>query len=226
MTTWHRLKSDSNPLPEADRHPGWPNRARTFGTRQDQRHQAGFTLLELMISSALSLIIGLVLWQLLGMILNIAQESGNLMALNQESRNLFQLLSEGGIASDDTRIPGYWGRSVDPASDNALRVTDYRLHLGLEAGPNLASGEWHPLDIPCQSAGNPLTACTAALETIRVTGYVAGLTTDNSRTVNNKTTEIQFNLVVPGALPILATTVPRWSYQTGFWTTLSLGVDP
>ena len=116
--------------------------------------QRGFTLIELMVAGALSLMLSLVLFQVLIEAARMAETMVTRVVLNQAARETFELLAFGGkhdfagdgVGSGD-RIPGYHGRSDDPVTTGATKHgtgtvtqnTDHRLFLSQATFPAAAA---------------------------------------------------------------------------------------
>ncbi|MBF0177278.1 MAG: prepilin-type N-terminal cleavage/methylation domain-containing protein [Magnetococcales bacterium] len=189
--------------------------------------QRGFTLLEVMVAGTIASMVGLALLETLLTVVEMAHHTTDLVLLNQESRNVFDLAAEGGVVAEGTSIPGYWGRATDPVSANELRVTNQQLLLGPAAGPNLISTAWPTVNIPCTGQGKPIPACLGPGLTLQAQGFVSGVTRETSRSLDGASAEITFSLAIPYAIPNAGSAVRSpWSYQSSFWTLFATLVEP
>jgi prepilin-type N-terminal cleavage/methylation domain-containing protein len=161
-----------------------------------ERHDTGFTLLELMVASVLGLILLLTAMTMLFQALRLSDLQEVKPTLNHQAREMFDMLGDGGYVSG-TFVPGMRGRLAPdtieddntggdaPASspygsgDVELAVSDASAHrLVLFPGATnqggqakLRSSKIHDLSIACNGADDPVPACNSTADAT-IDGYL------------------------------------------------------
>ncbi|WP_130470857.1 PulJ/GspJ family protein [Candidatus Magnetaquicoccus inordinatus] len=218
----------------------WKSRAIKRSAAADE---AGFTLIEVVVSAVILSIIGLTLIQILRLAQEIGLRGYTRMKLQQEAQYLFAMAGDGGFREGNgqsgierdhayDRVPGFHGLSANPLGSSLSRedITPYRLTLrNSDSGGFLQSQEAEKVTLRCQRAGYPLADCQN-LEERHVDGLVAAhpTTTGNSqRNIAGKTPELRFILVDPAQLTGLdsSKSVAVEKFTQSFWTAYRLEVD-
>lgn len=207
--------------------------------------EAGFTLIELLIASTAGLIL---LFVVTGTAMDAFRMASLLkarVALNQEARVAFELLSFGGVQSGINNVPAIqdytfgllgrrsagaagtgWAPPTDLMAKTGAAARLYRLALSANDGPPSpapAGSLLGPLipsfDIACADTNDPVTGC-AASNTVTLIGR---LRDDPALIANGRLREITLRFIDPyvlgnrfGAIDDAVIT---------FWTVLSLNVD-
>lgn len=146
-------------------------------------NQHGFTIIELMVASTIGLLLMTGILSIMYQSAGMADVMRGQVVMNQQAREMFRILTDGGVGSNGPAIPGLRGHKASTA-EAALQSVNYRLVLS--EGTNVVrSGEISAHQVSCIAAGNPLADCTGT-ETITVNGHLgAPLTAANN---NLKTT--------------------------------------
>jgi len=132
--------------------------------------QSGFTLIEVMVAAAVGL---LLLTSVVGLIYQVVAMGETMRAqivFNQEAREMFRIIANGGIGSGGTAVAGLRGRVKGSLGGANLR-SNYQLMVA--NGSNMILSSLLPnTTVKCRGTGDPLAECTGT-ENLVVNGYLA-----------------------------------------------------
>ncbi|MEO5369652.1 MAG: prepilin-type N-terminal cleavage/methylation domain-containing protein [Magnetococcus sp. DMHC-1] len=201
------------------------------------KHQAGFTLPELMMVGSLSLLLMLALFQIVSDAQHMSEIINGRITLNQTAREIFDMLMDGGVRAEGAdaveadRIEGYHGRHDDPFAIAAPQLTRpaFRLRFARAVpaadADSLFSRSYPALAIGCTAAQSPLSSCIGVAN-LNVDGYIDNFASNGIRTVNGNR-ELTFTVINPPHVP-RANGAGRFTaqeYSDTFWTVFTLNVD-
>ncbi|PCI40838.1 MAG: hypothetical protein COB46_05920 [Rhodospirillaceae bacterium] len=161
-------------------------------------YQRGFTLIELMVATFAGMLLIAVIFSIMFQMAGMADQIVAKVRMNQEHREVFRLLANGGlenISGTIRYVPGVRGRFQSNANvDPTISRSNYTLNLSSNedfgAGPTnpvLTSRTLTtPVSITCRGVNDPVPECVSGSETLDVTGYLATLGTDTAIDFNGK----------------------------------------
>ncbi|MBF0146291.1 MAG: prepilin-type N-terminal cleavage/methylation domain-containing protein [Magnetococcales bacterium] len=184
--------------------------------------QSGSTLVELMVASLISLIIGLVVVQTVFQIERMVTLLLATTRMNQEARELFFLLLSGG-RDGSLYFPGIHGHESDPTGRD-LDYSGGRIWLGKwDNGTGIYEGGVTSYDIVCQKVDDPLPQCSAGGEHVIGEGMVLEFTTSQLLAVHGRTLDVTYRVFEPQLVP--RGTYDQYhqpDYMVRFWTSVGL----
>ncbi|MBF0107918.1 MAG: hypothetical protein HQL76_01905 [Magnetococcales bacterium] len=192
-------------------------RSSGFGLRQ-----SGSTLVELMVASFISLLIGMVVIQTVFQIEKMVTLFLATTRMNQEAREIFFLLLSGG-REGVLYFPGIHGHESDPTGRDLSHVGG-RIWLGNWGnGTGIFEGGVTPYDIVCQKEGDPLPQCLAGGEHIVGEGMVLDFNTSQSLAVRGRTVDVSYRIFEPNLVPRgIYDSYHQPDYMVRFWTSVGL----
>ena len=143
----------------------------------DVRRQRGFTLIELMIATAIGML-------LMSSVLTILYQSAGMadslqaqLTVNREAREMFLMMTEGGVGQQGKYVPGIRATLTGGADPAVSRdANDFRLKLVGSAQDtttdSLLSSRVADLEVDCDDVGEPVGECTGSVGTETVNGYL------------------------------------------------------
>lgn len=137
-----------------------------------RRRQRGFTLIELMVATFTGLLLLSSVYAVMYQSAGMADAMRGQIIINQEAREMFQMLTDGGRDSDQTPVSGLRGgyENEDITGGSPAWKTNNRLRLS----GDVISRRVPDIDITCRAVDDPVDDCTGT-ETRPLDGYLARL---------------------------------------------------
>ncbi|MFN3075824.1 MAG: type II secretion system protein J [Alphaproteobacteria bacterium] len=182
--------------------------------RSARGRQRGFTLVELMVATSIGLVLLGSVYGILVQTTNMAEVTRGQITLNQNAREMFHMLEDGGIDPTDPGrlVRGMRGRGqgvngtaaavVDASvatymsAPNAEAASRLSLTDPAGAASAISSSILPPVTLSCTAVGEPHRACAAPNGTVTVVGYLADLNSPTAPNANNLVTDNAANTVV------------------------------
>lgn len=162
--------------------------------------QRGFTLMEVMVSTAATAVVIAAATAFLLKFLAWYDELSSRIAINRHARETYQVLSLGGrsasAGNDGTKnVYGLRGHNQVPSSSMRNNYSLRFISNNLTLTPDLVTS----MSITCSGTGTPMPDCTSGAGTQTVTGWIgANISTNTaSRSVSGKTVEVTFTVMNP-----------------------------
>jgi hypothetical protein len=187
--------------------------------------ESGFTIVELLVAGTLFLLLSLALIQIMLHGGKITETMITQVVKNNQARELFELLSDGGDLNS-----GYHGSSYSGGSNPiTTAVTDLQLTVsGTHSTRVLDSNKF---DITCDAANDRLLSCVSPVA-ITVNGYIDDFSTNTADRMvndgtNDRTTEITFTVIDPYKVPRdgKENSFTQVEYSEKYWTIFTMNVD-
>lgn len=137
--------------------------------------QGGFTLIEVMIASAIGLLLTSSIYGIIVQTLNMSEVLIGQITINRNAREMFHMLQDGGVPTALANpVPGIRGYDMTVSLFDA---TLSRLQMTV-GGSTIISSATSPTVITCTGANQPHPRCVVANTNVGMTGYLAALTAD------------------------------------------------
>ncbi|PHS79505.1 MAG: hypothetical protein COB59_01545 [Rhodospirillaceae bacterium] len=160
--------------------------------------QRGFTLIELMVATFSGMLLIAVIFSIMFQVTGMSDQIVGKVRMNQEHREVFRLLANGGLENVSGTIryvPGVRGRFQSNA--NAFpTVTRSNDTLSLSSDEDFGAGPTSPVltsrsltaavPITCRGINDPVPECVVGTETLNISGYLGTLGADTAEDFNGK----------------------------------------
>lgn len=185
--------------------------------------QRGFTLIELMVATTVGLMLLMSVLTIMYQSAGMADAMRGQVVMNQEARQMFHMLTDGGVGSLGTAVPvpGMRGRLKGSVVGTQLKVNQRMVVV--QAGSQIVSSSLPSTQIQCRGAADPIQECTGT-ETRTVDGYLAATPILTEPTgSSNQWVITSFDLIDPSQAsnPLAA---PR-DFRSTYYTIIGYGKE-